>query len=217
MNNFLNIKKALAENIELVAVSKYQPNSHILKLYENGQRDFGENKVQDLLAKKTELPADIRWHFIGHLQTNKVKQIVPFIHLIQSVDSFKLLQAIDTQAKKAERVISCLLQFHVAAEETKFGFEYQEAADMLASAEFKSLKNVQIEGIMGMATNTTRKDRIENDFCTLQTYFQRLKNDFFAKNDYFCRLSMGMSADYELALQAGATVLRLGSLIFVDL
>jgi len=217
MSNFLEIKNSLPQSTELVAVSKYQPNAHVLKLYEAGQRIFGENKVQDLLAKKEQLPADIQWHFIGHLQTNKVKQIAPFIHLIQSVDSFKLLQEINRQGEKCGRCISCLLQFHVAEEETKFGFEYQEAANMLQSVEFAQLKNVQIEGIMGMATNTERKDRIEKDFSQLQTYFQRLKNDYFIKKTHFNRLSMGMSGDYELALRYGANMVRLGSLIFSDL
>ncbi len=217
MNNFIKIKNTLPEGVNMIAVSKYQPNEHVMRLYESGQRVFGENKVQDLLAKKDLLPADIEWHFIGHLQTNKVKQIAPFIHLIQSVDSLKLLQEINKQGERNGRVIRCLLQFHVAEEETKFGFEYQEAVEMLASAEYAQLQNIEICGIMGMASNTERKDRIEKDFSQLQAYFKKIKTDYFAEKAYFSQLSMGMSSDYELALRYGATMIRLGSLIFSDL
>jgi PLP dependent protein len=212
--NYLDIKKKLAANAELVVVSKNQTVENIKKIYDLGQRVFAENKVQNLLLAKENLPTDIKWQLIGHLQTNKVKQIANFIDLIQSVDSLKLLEEIDKQAQKCGRIINCLLQFHVAQEETKFGFEYVEAAEMVKDERFTRLKNIKILGVMGMATNSSEQERIKLDFKQLKAYFNNLKNSYFNQDDDFNILSMGMSADYELALSEGSNLIRLGSIIF---
>ena len=212
--NIDQINSNLNANIQLVAVSKTKPAELLMEAYRHGQRAFGENKVQEMVGKYEELPKDIEWHFIGHLQTNKVKYIAPFVHLIHGVDSYKLLKSIDSEAKKIGRVIHCLLQFHIAEEETKFGLSMDEAAEMLNSDEYKLLKNVQISGVMGMATYTDNEDQIRKEFACLKMYFDRLKTDFFSGNSDFKEISMGMSGDYLLAIEEGSTMVRIGSTIF---
>lgn len=198
----------------LVAVSKTKPVEDIMQLYNAGQRIFGENKVQELAAKYEQLPKDIEWHLIGHLQTNKVKYIAPFVSLIQSVDSLKLLQEIDKQAAKNNRVINCLLQVYIASEETKFGLDEQELNQLITSNGFTALKNIRICGLMGMATNTDNEVQIEHEFASLKAMFAKLKNTHFNNADWFTEISMGMSSDYNLALKQGATLIRVGSILF---
>lgn len=212
--NLKQIKQALPERVELVAVSKYHPNEAILAAYNVGQRIFGENKVQELLQKYESLPKDIEWHFIGHLQTNKVKYIAPFVSMIEGVDSFRLLAEINKQAIKSNRKINCLLQIHIAQEETKFGFDMDECRALLASDEFKNLKNVQICGLMGMATNTDDEAQIKHEFHQLATLFNEVKQTWFADDANFNELSMGMSDDYKIAIECGSTLIRIGSMIF---
>ncbi len=198
----------------LVAVSKTKPVEDIMQLYNAGQRIFGENKVQELAAKYEQLPKDIEWHLIGHLQTNKVKYIAPFVSLIQSVDSLKLLQEIDKQAAKNNRIINCLLQVYIASEETKFGLDEQELNQLITSTGFTALKNVRICGLMGMATNTDNEALIEHEFASLKAMFAKLKNTHFNNAGWFTEISMGMSSDYNLALKQGATLIRVGSILF---
>ena len=193
-------------NITLVAVSKTKPIEDILELYNLGHRDFGENYVQELAEKAEKLPNDIRWHFIGHLQTNKVKSIVPFIYLIHGVDSLKLLKEIDKQAEKNKRVIDCLLQVHIAQEETKFGFDETE----LLNSELKQFSNVRIKGLMGMASLTDDINKIRIEFKSLKILFEKLKT----QNPELSILSMGMSADYKIAIEEGSNMVRIGSLLF---
>jgi PLP dependent protein len=198
----------------LVAVSKTQPIAALEALFEQGQRIFGENRVQELLEKKAVLPPEIEWHLIGHLQSNKVRQIAPFVAMIHSVDSLKLLQVIDNEAVKCNRVIECLLQFHIAQEETKFGFSETEAREMLESAAFFRLKNVKIRGVVGMASFSENQIQVRAEFRSLRQIFDRLRVDFFEKNTDFNEISMGMSGDYPIALEEGATLVRVGSLLF---
>lgn len=212
--NILELKKQLPETVSLVAVSKTKPNEDILVAYKEGQRIFGENKVQDLTRKYEELPKDIEWHFIGHPQTNKVKYIAPFIGLIHGVDSLKLLKTIDKEAEKNQRRIRCLLQFHIAQESTKFGLDETEADGILSSDEFKDLKHVQVAGVMGMATYTDDRDQIRNEFRMLRNIFTSLKNKYFSNSNTFCEISMGMSDDYPIAIEEGSTMIRVGSKIF---
>ena len=199
---------------QLIAVSKTKPNATILELYEHGQRTFGENYVQELVEKHAALPADIQWHFIGHLQSNKVKYVAPFVAMIQSVDSFRLLQEIDRQAIRNQRVIKCLLQFHIAEETTKFGFDRGGCRAMLDSSDFKKLQNVELCGIMGMATFTDDKRQVRREFQVLKQIFEELKSAYFADNQLFTEISMGMSDDYKLAIAEGSTMVRIGSLLF---
>ncbi len=201
-------------NVKLVAVSKTKPNEEIMEAYEAGQRVFGENMVQELVDKYEQLPKDIEWHLIGHLQTNKVKYIAPFISLIQSVDSLKLLQEINKQALKNDRVIDCLLQVEIADEDTKYGLGFDELIELLRSDEFKELKNVRITGVMGIATNTENVKQIREEFYELKTLFSGIRSSFFRKDDYFREISMGMSGDYKIAIEQGSTMVRLGSTIF---
>lgn len=203
-----------AAGAKLVAVSKTKPIEQILDIYHQGLHSFGENRAKELEEKYQALPKDIEWHMIGHLQTNKVKYIAPFVHLIHSVDSFKLLKEIDKQAKKNSRVIDCLLQFHIAEEETKFGFDLPEAMEMLKSSEFNELKNVRVLGVMGMATFTEDENQVRKEFRNLKGAFEQLKARYFDDADYFCEISMGMSGDYKIALEEGSTMVRIGSLIF---
>ena len=198
----------------LVAVSKTHPPERILDLYNKGQRIFGENRVQEMLEKYTALPKDIEWHLIGHLQTNKVKFIAPFVWMIHSVDSLRLLEEIDKQAVKNNRIIDCLLQFHIASEESKFGFDEREAREMLSGHIFPLLKNVRICGVMGMATFTEDPAVIRSEFRRLRAIFQNLKNDFFRDHPHFCEISMGMSGDWQIAVEEGSTMVRIGSLLF---
>lgn len=208
------VKANLPAQVQLIAVSKTKPVEMLVEAYRHGQRAFGENKVQELVGKFEALPKDIEWHFIGHMQTNKVKYIAPFIHLIHGVDSFKLLKTINTEAKKIDRIIPCLLQFHIAEEETKFGFSLAEVEEMLKSDEFKRLENVEISGVMGMATYTDDENQIHKEFAALKAYFEKLKSDYFANEPKFKEISMGMSGDYRIAVEEGSTMVRIGSTIF---
>lgn len=212
-----NLKKVLRNlpaHVKLVAVSKTKPIEMIQQAYDAGQRDFGENKAQELAEKQPRLPDDVRWHFIGHLQTNKVKYIAPFVTLIHAVDSLKLLKEINKQAKKNERIIDCLLEFHIAEEESKFGLNLEMAPEILKSDEFHGMKNIRICGVMGMATFTEDQDQVRREFKSLKAYFEDLKREFFQEKPEFKEISMGMSGDYLLAIEEGATIVRVGSRIF---
>ena len=201
-------------NTQLVAVSKTKPNAQLQALYDKGQRVFGENYVQELADKYATMPKDIEWHFIGHLQSNKVKYIAPFVAMIHSVDSLKLLQEIDKQAFRNNRIIKCLLQFHIAEEETKFGLDTEGVILFLESDAFKQLKNIELCGVMGMATFTDDKTQVQKEFQVLKHIFDTLKTTYFSDNQSFKDISMGMSDDYKLAIQEGSTMVRIGSLIF---
>ena len=198
----------------MVAVSKTKSIDQIEEAYQTGQRMFGENKVQELLGKWQELPKDIQWHFIGHLQTNKVKQVVPVVSLIHGVDSFKLLAAINTEAEKCNRIIPVLLEFHIASEESKFGLTLETAKNILSMPEIKAMKNVSIDGVMGMATYTNDNEVVKAEFEHLFLIFHLLKNKYFPNADHFSEISMGMSDDYPIAVLAGSTMVRIGSKIF---
>ena len=206
--NLQQLKSKLPKHITLVAVSKTKSNKTILEAYNQGHSTFGENKVQELVKKYEDLPKDIHWHMIGHLQSNKVKYIAPFVHLIHGVDSLKLLKEIDKRAKQNNRIIDCLLQVHIAQENTKFGFALDEVEDVVEDAE--QYKYVNIKGMMGMASFTTNKTQIKSEFALLRTLFDNLKNE------QLNILSIGMSADYELAICNGSTMVRVGSAIFGD-
>ncbi|MBN2262682.1 MAG: YggS family pyridoxal phosphate-dependent enzyme [Prolixibacteraceae bacterium] len=212
--NINSINKTLSAGVKLVAVSKTKPNEAILEAYNAGVRIFGENKVQELTTKYETLPKDIEWHFIGHLQTNKVKYIAPFVELIHAVDSLKLLKTIDREADKNERIINCLLQFHIANEETKFGLSHDEAIALLDSDEYQKMQNIRICGVMGMATFTENTEQVRNEFRLLKNIFDKLKDRYFADNEYFKEISMGMSDDYLIAVEQGSTMVRIGSTIF---
>ena len=212
--NIIKVKFNLPENITLVAVSKTKPASDIEIAYKSGQRVFGENKVQELQEKHPILPKDIQWHMIGHLQTNKVKYIAPFVSLIHAVDSLKLLKEINKQAIKNNRTIAVLLQFHIAKEDSKFGLSINKAIDLITSEAFQNLKNVSVQGVMGMATFTENENQIKTEFNKLKLVFDKLKTDYFKDSNQFKEISMGMSGDYELAIQEGSTMVRIGSTIF---
>ena len=205
-DNIKKIKSQLTSNITLVAVSKTKPNEMLLEAYNSGQRDFGENYVQELVDKFNSLPKDINWHFIGHLQTNKVKYIAPFVYLIHGIDSFKLLKEINKEAQKNNRIINCLLQIYIANEETKFGLSFQEAIDILNSDEFHKLKNITIKGFMSMASNTDDTEQIKKEFSSIHHFKQQFPD--------LEVLSIGMSTDYEIAIKEGSTLVRIGSKIF---
>ncbi|MGV3504177.1 MAG: YggS family pyridoxal phosphate-dependent enzyme [Adhaeribacter sp.] len=207
-------EKLKGTSCKLIAVSKTQAVEAILEAYQAGQRVFGENKVQELAAKYEVLPKDIEWHLIGHLQTNKVKYIAPFVHTIQSVDSLRLLEEINKQAGKVNRIQDCLLQIYIAEEESKFGLSLPEAIALLSSPEFEALDHVRITGVMGIATNTSDEQQLRKEFRALHTGFQQLKQQFFASQDSFREISMGMSSDFELAIAEGSTMVRVGSSIF---
>lgn len=213
-SNIQNIRQHIPADVKLVCVSKFNPNEAIEEAYACGERIFGESKVQEMCGKYESLPKDISWHFIGHLQTNKIKFIVPFVSLIHGVDSFKLLSEIDKQAAKVGRKVNCLLQVHIAQEETKFGFSEEELIQVFSGNDWKELKNIQICGLMGMATFTENKEQIRTEFCTLKTLFDTLKANYFAADTSFCELSMGMSDDYQIAIDEGSTMVRVGSSIF---
>jgi len=214
VDNIAKLRTGIPANIKLVAVSKTKPPGLIMEVYNNGQRLFGENRVQELLSKKDHLPDDIEWHLIGHLQSNKVKYITPFISMIQSVDSFKLLKIINREAEVAERNIKCLLQIHIATEETKFGFSMAEVEYMLSSPDFALLKNITVCGVMGMATFTEDTELIRCEFRLLRKNFEYLRKKYFGVNSSFSEISMGMSGDFTVALEEGSTILRIGSKIF---
>lgn len=202
------------DGVKLIAVSKIQTQEAILEAYHAGQRVFGENLVQEMVDKHSQLPEDIEWHLIGHLQTNKVKYIAPFVKLIHGVDSIKLLQEINKQALKNKRVIDCLLQVYIADEDTKFGLGFDEVIELLRSDEYQELKNIRIVGLMGIATNTKNEKQITIEFHELKVFFDGIKLSFFRKEDSFKEISTGMSADYKIAIEEGSTMVRIGSSIF---
>lgn len=214
IENYRILKQQLPEYVTLVAVSKFQPIEKIQQLYSAGHRDFGENYVQELIKKHEQLPKDIRWHFIGHLQSNKVKYLVPFIHLIQGVDSLNLLKEINKYAIKNKRVVSCLLQVHIAREETKFGLSENELWELLKSDELKFFHNIKIKGLMGMATNTNDTHQVQREFQNLKQLFEQIKKDIKSPTLDMQILSMGMSQDYNIAIQCGSNMIRLGTSIF---
>jgi pyridoxal phosphate enzyme (YggS family) len=211
--NFHRIKASLPPAVTLVVISKTHPPELIMEVYNCGYRIFGENKVQEMLDKYEQLPKDIEWHLVGHLQTNKVKYIAPFVSLIHSVDSLKLLQEIDKQAKKNNRIIHCLLQVYIANEKTKFGMDFHEIELLLQSGEFKQLQNIRITGLMGMATNTDNKEQIAQEFRSLNRFFNKHKQ-LSTFNLQLLTLSMGMSSDSPIAIEEGSTMIRVGSAIF---
>lgn len=208
--NLNNIKSSLPENVTLVAVSKTKPVSDLMEAYNAGQRIFGENKIQEMAEKHQQMPKDIEWHMIGHVQRNKVKYMAEFVSLIHGVDSFKLLKEINKQAKKCNRIINCLLQIKIAEEDSKFGMSKNDASILLQSDEFSELKNIKIVGLMGMATFTDDTAQVESEFKFLKTTFDQLKT----QNSELKTLSMGMSGDYKLAIECGSTMIRVGSSIF---
>lgn len=212
--NINKIRSHIPDQVKLVCVSKFHPDEAIAEAYECGERVFGESKVQELCGKYERLPKDIHWHFIGHLQTNKIKNIVPFVELIHGVDSYKLLTEVNKQAAKVNRKVNCLLQIHIAREETKFGFSEEEITTMLEAGDWKQMEYVQICGLMGMATFTDNKDQVKSEFHLLSTLFGQLKERFFADSPYFSEISMGMSDDYLIAIDEGSTMVRVGSSIF---
>ena len=213
-DNLKDIRTKIPSNVRLVAVSKTMPVDALQEAYDAGQLHFGENKVQEITYKQEVLPSDIEWHFIGHLQTNKVKYLVPFITIIESVDSLKLLREIHKQGKKINRKINCLLQFHIAEEETKFGLDLDEANQLLAAVDKEHLDSVNICGVMGMATYTDDSEQIRKEFHHLKETFDWLKENFFKQLDEFKEISMGMSGDFLLAIEEGSTNVRIGSSIF---
>ncbi len=208
------VKATIQPGVDLVAVSKFHPASVLQEAYDAGQRIFGESRVQELQTKYEALPKDIEWHFIGHLQANKVKYIAPYISLIHAVDSMKLLTEINKQAEKHNRVISCLLELHIAQEESKFGFLPDECTQMLDEGKWRDLYHVQIAGLMCMASNVTDEAQIRSEFHKANTYFQEIKARFFANDDAFCQRSWGMSHDYQIAMKEGASLVRIGTAIF---
>ena len=214
VENLQKIQNQIPSHVSLVAVSKTKPDEKIMEAYQSGHRDFGENKVQDLAGKAERLPGDIRWHMIGHLQSNKVKYLASFVHLVHGVDSLKLLNVINKEGAKQNRVIDCLMQVHIAREQTKFGFSGEELLDVLQSDSFGEMKNIRIRGLMGMATYTENSDQIREEFRHLKRIFEELRASLFSKHSSFDQLSFGMSGDYQLAIEEGSTMVRIGSLIF---
>ncbi|MDR1006388.1 MAG: YggS family pyridoxal phosphate-dependent enzyme [Bacteroidales bacterium] len=209
-----SITKLLPNNIKLVAVSKTKPIEDIKEAYDCGQRLFGENKALEMRDKHAVLPEDISWHFIGHLQTNKVKYIVPFVSMIHSVDSLKLLNEINKEARLKGRIIDCLLEIRIATEETKFGMNEAEAAILLSSQQFSQMENINIRGVMGIGSITDDKEQTRAEFAHLRQIFLKFKERYFANNALFSEISMGMSSDYQIGIEEGATIIRIGSTIF---
>lgn len=212
--NLKEVLNDLPQDVRLVAVSKFHPAEAIQAAYDAGQRIFGESKVQEMDEKHGKLPEDIEWHFIGHLQTNKVKYIAPYVALIHAVDSYKLLVEVNKQASKVNRIIPCLLEIHIAQEESKYGFTFESCRTFLQEEAWKELTNVRIEGVMGMATNTDDENEIRKEFESLHRFFNELKENYFKEQLYFKEISMGMSHDYKIAVAAGSTMVRVGSKIF---
>ena len=212
--NIAEIKQTLPEGVKLVAVSKKKSPEIIMQAYNAGHKIFGENKAQELIQKQEELPNDIEWHFIGHLQTNKAKYLAPFVSMIHGIDSLKILKTVNKEAQKSNRIIPCLLQFHIAEESTKFGLSEEEAHEILDSPEYKTLRNVSIVGVMGMATFTDDEEQVRNEFRFLKKIFDKLKKEYFPRKKGFKEISMGMSDDYAIAVEEGSTIVRIGSNIF---
>lgn len=212
--NISELRKQIPQNVTLIAVSKTKPSEDIMQAYQTGQRVFGENKAQEMKEKHALLPKDICWHMIGHLQENKVKYIVPFVSMIHSVDSMKILQAINKRAVLNERVVDCLFEMDISHEESKFGLDIEELKAILSSDEFQQMKNVRICGLMGVGSITDDKAKTRMEFRTLRQWFSEIKDEYFADKDYFCHISMGMSGDYDIAIEEGSTMVRIGSRIF---
>lgn len=213
--NIASIQNEISSlGVRLVAVSKTKSVDEIMEAYETGQRVFGENIVQELIEKQELLPKDIQWHQLGHLQTNKVKYIAPFISLIHSVDSLKILKEINKHAQRQDRVIDCLLQVYIASEDSKFGLEHVELIELLSSEDFRQMQHIRIRGLMGIATNTENIKLIKEEYYELKTLFEGVKVSYFRNEDYFDTLSMGMSSDYKIAIEQGSNMIRLGSTIF---
>lgn len=210
----VEIKKQIPEGVTLVAVSKTKPIEDIMQAYDEGQRVFGENKAQEMKEKQALLPKDIQWHMLGHLQENKVKYIVPFVSLIHSVDSLKILQAINKRAIICERVVDCLLEIDISHEETKFGLSKDELYKLLSSPEYEQMKNIRICGLMGIGSITDDNSKTREEFRGLRALYSEIKDKFFAGKDYFRHVSMGMSGDYDIAIEEGSTIVRIGSKIF---
>ena len=212
--NLLKIKDKIPANIKLIAVSKTYTSEKIIEAYNAGHKIFGENRAQEIIDKQPQLPADIEWHFIGHLQTNKVKYIAPFVYMIHSIDSLKLLKEVNKEARKNNRVIDCLLEMYIASEESKFGLDLIEALSILDSQEYKELHNIRICGVMAMATFTEDMEVVRKEFKDLKSYFQQIKEKYFSDKFYFKEISMGMSGDYHIAIEEGSTIVRIGTAIF---
>jgi len=213
-SNISKLKSELPDSVRLVAISKTKSIEEIFEAYNAGQRCFGENKAQELLAKKDALPADIEWHFIGHLQTNKIKYIVPFVSMIQSVDSVKLMTAINKEAAKIGKTVNCLLQLYIAEEETKFGFDMDELTSVFESQTLNNMNNVRICGVMGMASFTDNINQVRKEFAYLKECFDKLKTEYFNESSAFNEISMGMSDDYKIAIETGSTMVRIGGMVF---
>jgi PLP dependent protein len=213
-DNLRNLLKTIPDHVKLVAVSKTQPVESILRAYNSGQRIFGENKVQELTEKQPQLPTDIKWHMLGHLQTNKVKYIAPFVSLIHSVDSLKLLMEINKEAAKNNRIIDCLLEFYIAKEESKFGLSTEEALDIMTSDDYKNMNHIRICGVMGIASFVDDLAIVRGEFKALARIFSQLKSEFFPDKNYFSEISMGMSSDFQIAIEEGATMVRIGTAVF---
>ncbi|NLO02878.1 MAG: YggS family pyridoxal phosphate-dependent enzyme [Bacteroidales bacterium] len=208
------LKSSLPEGVKLVAVTKTKPPEIIEEAYKAGHKTFGENKVQELVQKFEKLPEDIEWHFIGHLQSNKTKYLIPFVGMIHGIDSFKILKSVNKEAGKFGRVIPCLLQFHIARESTKFGLSEEEAFEILESGTFARMENIKVAGVMGMATFTDNKEMVRSEFRELKAIFKKLKSSYFPEDPAFREISMGMSDDYDIAVEEGSTIVRIGSKIF---
>ena len=212
--NLAQVRKQIPDNVTLIAVSKTKPIEALQEAYDNGQRVFGENKAQEMRDKHEVLPKDIQWHFIGHLQENKIKYIIPYVSMIHSVDSFKLLKEINKYAAKHDRIVDCLCEMDISHEDTKFGMSYEELEQMLGNEEFKSLTNIRICGLMGIGSITDDREQTRKEFRNLKQMFDNCKQTFFSQNAYFEHITMGMSGDYDIAIQEGSTFVRVGSKIF---
>ena len=212
--NLKNIVKSLPTSVKLVAVSKFHPQESIQEAYDAGQRIFGESRMQEIDSKQASLPKDIEWHFIGHLQTNKVKSIIPYVHTIHSVDSWKLLSEIEKYAAAINKPVCCLLEMHIAQEDAKYGFSFENCRSFLTQGNWKNCKFAYLGGIMGMATYTENEAQVRNEFRSLKLFFDELKRDYFAGDNRFTEISMGMSNDYRIAIDEGSTMIRIGSSIF---
>ena len=210
------LRSELPEGVNLLAISKYQPIASLQEAYDAGQRMFGENHIQEMAAKAAALPKDIAWHFTGHVQTNKIKYMASFVSLIHAVDSFRLLREINKHAAKHNRVIDCLLQIHIAQEDTKYGLTVQECRELLAHEPWRELENVRIVGLMAMGSNTDDMEQVRGEFRQMKQLFDELKETYFADEPSFCQLSEGMTDDYPIAIEEGSTIVRIGSMIFGD-
>ena len=213
-SNIEHLRSSLPSGVSLLAISKYQPIEALREAYDAGQRMFGENHIQEMAAKASVLPRDIEWHFTGHVQTNKIKYMAPFVSLIHAVDSFRLLREIDKHAAKHHRVIDCLLQIHIAQEDTKYGFTIDECRTMLATEPWRELRHVRITGLMAMGSNTDDVEQVRSEFRQMKMFFDELRSTHFASSPSFCQLSEGMTDDYPIAIEEGSTIVRIGSMIF---